>query len=271
MATTKHSVAQAIILGLVITSSIVLASNVYAADNRQQLKRYMQAAAKSLAPPQREALAKIKNEDRRYLATTYYLRAGDSIEFRWSWTHDQIATYEQSTEYQETLAEIEKISARFAADNPRYQLYANVQVRSLEEQLSHWQTVRSIGVVAREFRKSALAELAQESYTRPQSEESVNRFRDFLITWRASWPPTLAAPGLSLHGQGRAYDFQIRDTNGNTIAGADTSTIDSIWERKGWTKKLSAAVHAASNKFVGPLTIPREPWHYEYRPADKSE
>jgi hypothetical protein len=249
----------------------VFANNVYAADKRQQLKQYMQTAAKSLAPAQREALAKIKNEDRRYLATTYYVRAGDSIATRWSWTRDQIATYEQSTEYQETLAEIEKISQRFAADNPKYQLYANVEVRSLEEQLARWQTVRSIGVVAREFRKVALAELAQEAYARPQSDESVNRFREFLVAWRASWPPTLAPPGLSLHGQGRAYDFRIQDLNGQTIAGADSSSIEKVWERKGWTKKLSVAVHAASDKFVGPLTIPREPWHYEYRPGNSTE
>jgi hypothetical protein len=270
MATTKQCLARALFMGLVITSSIVSASQVYAADKRQ-LKLYMQAAAKSLAPEQREALAKIKNEDRRYLATTYYVRAGDSIALRWSWTHDQIAAYEQSTEYQETLAEIEKISTRFAADNPKYRLYANVEVRSLEDQLAHWQTVRSIGVVAREFRKAAIAELAQESYARPQSDESNNRFREFLVAWRASWPPTLAPPGLSLHGKGRAYDFLIQDKNGRTIAGADSATINSIWEKKGWQKKLSSAVHAASDKFVGPLTIPREPWHYEYRPVNSPE
>jgi hypothetical protein len=238
----------------------------FAADETYQLKFYMQAAAESLPCEQLNALAKIKDVDRRYLAVPYYLGAGESLASRWSWTSSQIQEYEQSPEFKEALAEIEKISARFALDNPQYRLYANTRIRSLEEQLTRWQTVRSIGVAASQFRKAALRELAQEDFASPPNDESTKRFRHFLVTWRASPPPSLAAPGLSLHGQGRAYDFQIRDLQGRTIAGADTSTIRNIWDGAGWAEKLATAVHAASKHFVGPLATPREPWHYEYRP-----
>ena len=240
-----------------------------AAGPETRLRLYMQAAAHSLPSQQLNALTKIKDNNRRYLAMTYYLRAGDSITSRWSWTTTQINDYAESVEFKETLAEIEKITTRFAADNPKYQLYANTQIRSLEEQLSRWQAVRSIGIAASQLQKDALEELSQKFYATsqtPLSDATVERFRQFLVTWRAASPPTLAAPGLSLHGQGRAYDFQIRDLRGRTIAGADTATIKVIWDGQGWAKKLASAVQASSSKFVGPLAMPREPWHYEYRP-----
>jgi hypothetical protein len=50
------------------------------------------------------------------------------------------------------------------------------------------------------------------------------------------------------------------------IAGPDSSSIGPVWDGQGWTKKLSTAVFAASNKFKGPLANPREPWHYDYVP-----
>jgi hypothetical protein len=74
------------------------------------------------------------------------------------------------------------------------------------------------------------------------------------------------APGLSLHGRGRAYDFQILDEAGRTVADTSTSTVAAVWEDHGWAEKLSQAVHSASNKFTGPLENPNEPWHYEYQP-----
>ncbi|MBC7982802.1 MAG: hypothetical protein H7Y02_03000, partial [Candidatus Obscuribacterales bacterium] len=199
----------------------------------------MQVASQSLGAEQIDALKEIKDDDKRHLAMTYYLRAGKSIGARWSWTSERIKAYEQSAEYAQTLAEINTIAARFAADNPGYLLFTNTQVRSLEEQIARWQTVRSIAVAASELRKAALTQLAQASYEVAPSPASSKRFRVFLTTWRASPAPTLAAPGLSLHGRGRAYDFQIHDKKGRTVVGTDTSTIRAIWDGQGWTEKLS--------------------------------
>jgi len=225
----------------------------------------MQGASDSLAGEQRDALRQITDDAKRHLAMTYYLRAGDSIVERWSWTHARVEAYRRSAEFSEARAEIEKIAARFAAENPPYRLYTNTQVRSLEEQVARWQSVASIGVAANELRKAALAELSAETYTMLPSAASLQRFRQFLIAWRAPRPPTLAAPGMSLHGRGRAFDFQIRDEMGRTVAGTDTATIRTVWDAQGWAKKLSRTVHAASDRLAGPLAAPREPWHYEYR------
>jgi hypothetical protein len=236
-------------------------------DRAQQLRAYMLAASTFLAVEQLAALSNISNEQRRDLAMTYYLRAGDSVSSRWSWTSDQVRAYERSTDYSAAMAEIEKISGRFSVDNPEYVLHANPGVRSLETQLALWETVSSVGEAASELRDDALQTLAHGSYGNAPDEVSIQPFRAFLDTWRASRWPTVVAPGLSMHGQGRAYDFQVLDKHGRTVADTDTSRSGRIWDEQGWTEKLSRAVHAASGKFVGPLLEPYEPWHYEYRAA----
>jgi hypothetical protein len=77
------------------------------------------------------------------------------------------------------------------------------------------------------------------------------------------YPPPLAAPGLSRHGQARAFDFSIRRGD-QIIAGTETSRIPSAWDAAGWTARLRRAVLETSDSFSGPLQYPREPWHYEY-------
>ena len=231
------------------------------------LDAYMLAASADLGAAQLDALLKIKDDDRRYLAMTYYLRAGSSIASRWSWTDEQIRAYEKSPEYSAALAEIQNISARFATDNSGYSLYANTRIRSLEAQLSEWEKAASVGESAAELREAALATLLDPSYGQEPNETSIKRFCAFLNRWRASHWPTFMAPGLSMHGRGRAFDFQIRDESGHTVADTDASTVTSIWEgEQRWAEKLSHAVHAAGTHFTGPLLKPYEPWHYEYRP-----
>ena len=85
-----------------------------------------------------ETVGRIDGEGRQLLALRSYLRASNSIAARWSWTQKQIETYRQSAEYEALLAEIERIRARFEADNPGYQLYANTDVRSLDLQIERW-------------------------------------------------------------------------------------------------------------------------------------
>jgi hypothetical protein len=89
--------------------------------------------------------------------------------------------------------------------------------------------------------------------------------RPFLVEWRPATLPTLAAPGLSLHGQLRAFDFQIQRGD-QTIAGPDSTTIRGVWAAQGWTERLATAVRSASTRLQGPLRTPDEPWHYVYSP-----
>ena len=197
-------------------------------DRAAQLKTYMHMAAGSLGAPQRAALAKIEDDDKRDLAMTYYLRAGVNISSRWSWTAAQIENYQKSAAHAAALGELERIRSAFAENHPGYQLYANTQIRSLEEQLQRWQEVRSIAAPATQLRNDALAHLAEHSYVLVPDAVSRKRFIGYLITWRASAAPSLAAPGLSLHGRGRAYDFQVRDLKGRTVAGTDTATMRTV-------------------------------------------
>jgi hypothetical protein len=171
-------------------------------------------------------------------------------------------------EFLNAKAEIDRISKRFAEHNPKYRLFVNTEIRSLEKQIERWQQVKSIELTGSQLRQAALKFLSQadRNLKAIPDKESLRHFVGFLTGWRASPPPTLAAPGLSLHGRGRAFDFQVRDATGRTVAGTDSSTIKSAWDASGWTAKLSKAVHGASDRFVGPLEAPREPWHYQYVP-----
>ena len=225
----------------------------------------MLAASSVLGAEQLDMLSKINDEDRRHLAMTFYLRAGSSIATRWSWTAEQIKTYEKSAQHKAALAELEKVVAHFSVENPEYVLHVNTRIRSLEEQTTLWHTVSSVGDAATALREAALATL--KSFPKDPDEAAVKRFRSFLNAWRAPRWTTVMAPGMSLHGRGRAYDFQIRDKKGGMIADNNASSVATVWDRQGWRDKLSHAVHAASSKFKGPLLKPNEPWHYEYEPG----
>lgn len=205
-----------------------------------------------------ETIDRIDGEGRQLLALRSYLRASSSVAARWSWTEDQIETYRQSGEYEALLAEIERIRTRFEADNPGYQLYANTQVRSLDIQIERWNGNATVGRVADDLQQKACLKLAA-------SRSHQGSLRDFLNAWIPEEPPPLAAPGLSQHGRARAIDFQVHQGN-KVIAGADTQDIQDAWIAKGWARKLAAAIKSTSTKFVGPLKMPNEPWHFEYRP-----
>ncbi|MEJ7710158.1 MAG: hypothetical protein WKF84_09910 [Pyrinomonadaceae bacterium] len=58
-------------------------------------------------------------------------------------------------------------------------------------------------------------------------------------------------------------DFVVK-RGSQVVAGTLSANIKSEWEDAGWGRKLNEAVKSSSNKFTGPLTSPREPWHYSY-------
>jgi hypothetical protein len=220
-------------------------------DVRQQVNTLARAQGEQIVA----ALDRIDGTDRRLLALRSYLRSARSLDGRWSWTQAQIDAYRDSSEYRELLAEIDKISDRFAADNPGYTLYANTEVRSLDLQIERWNENRGVGTIASDL----YAAVCGSGATKPQA------LRSFLLQWQPESPPPLAAPGLSPHGRARAIDFQVQQ-GARLVAGTSTAAIETEWVAAGWRQKLRAAVAASSSKFHGPLTSPNEPWHYEYRP-----
>lgn len=233
------------------------------ASTDDALDKYLQHIAASLPRKAAETLQQIDGTPRRLLATRAYLRAGDELRSRWSWSMDEIHEHARSAEYRAFLNETDKVRARFEAQNPGYTLYANTEARSLELQITRFNTNKSVARVAASLHEQARAEIDKAAYDSPERADSVQHFKLFLTRWRPPTAAPLAAPGISRHGQLRAIDFQIMKGNA-IVAPTDTGTVKRNWDTPGWTKKLQVA--AAGSNFRGPLQSPYEPWHYEYDP-----
>jgi hypothetical protein len=229
----------------------------------QRLEQYLDRVAATLPPHTAETLSKIEGTPRRLLATRSYLRAGEDLRARWSWSAEEIRAHTQSAEHRALIDETAAVRRRFEAQNPGYTLYANTEARSLELQVSRYNSNKSVGRAANQLRKSALAEVFRPEYNSPAESESVERFKKFLTGWRPPTAAALAAPGISRHGQLRAIDFQIMK-NGAIVAPTETASVKRNWDAPGWTEKLQAAM--SGTKFRGPLRSPYEPWHYEFDP-----
>lgn len=228
------------------------------------LANHLSALAATLGPPERKTLVQIPQLDRRLLALRAYVRAGDNLSARWSWTEDQIRQYGKSAEYRRLLEELERIRAEFERRNPGYTLYANTQVRSLDVQLERWNSNPRVGKTAANLKDAAQAELAGGPDR--VSASSIDGFKRFLRSWRPAPVSPLAAPGLSAHGQMRAVDFQIM-RDGRIVAATEVGAVAREWEATGWARRLKTAIVASEAPFEGPLQSPSEPWHYEYKGA----
>lgn len=213
------------------------------------------AAAANLPAPARAALDRIEGGGRQLLALRGYLRASE-LGPRWSWDEAQVQAYQGSAEQQAAHAEVARVQARFAADNPGYQLHVNLQVRSLGEQLRTWNGNASVAAAAAALEADAVAACARAG---------ADGFGAWLRGWQTPAPVNLAAPGLSAHGQGRAYDFQVM-RGPVLVAGTDSAQVATRWVADGWAGRLAAAVRDSGAAFTGPLRSPDEPWHYSYVP-----
>ena len=251
------------------TLLLVLASFAAGADgasNQARLADYTHAVAASLPSATQRTLALIDGTPRQLLALRSYVRAGDRVAERWSWTDEQIEAFSKTREYRQLLREVKGIKARFEADNPGYTLYANTEVRSLDVQIERWNSNGSVKAVARRIERAALRELARQDYSEKPDALSVERFSEFLRHWHPPTPPALAAPGISKHGQLRAIDFAVFK-DGKVIAPTNLKASESVWVREGWSDRLKQAT--LNTRFDGPLRVPHEPWHYEYDPSKK--
>lgn len=241
---------------------MMAASPLWAADSTV----LQNALAKNLPVMAADALAEIPDPGPKLLAARSYYRSLAHLDSRWSWDEAKIAAFQDSSEQRALLAEIDRVAQHFSQNNPGYALYANTNVRSLDQQISSWNSNASV-ITAGE---SLLASLANES-SMPLTAENT-KLPEQLKTWLGAHvpnpSPNLAAPGLSAHGQMRAIDFQI-EKNGVLIAPADTDKVDSIWRAQGWDAKLKASIIEAGPAFQGPLVSPDEPWHYTYTTDDK--
>ena len=139
--------------------------------------------------------------------------------------------------------------------------------RSLDVQVEHWNSNESVQAAAREILAAAQALIFSPGFPANHPEQAREALKAFLSGYKPVPTPTIAAPGLSLHGQMRAIDFQVHQ-GGRVVAGPSTATIATDWAAAGWAAKLDAAVREASNRFVGPQATPPAPWHYTYVPEE---
>jgi len=222
---------------------------------------YIEAATATLPIEQQQALERISTDDLRLLALRAYVRAGKNLRDRWSWTDEQIRTYEKSVEYDQLRSDIAAITREFERRHAGYTLYANTQVRSLDTQIERWNANPRVAKTAAKLREHVASTL--RNAPRQPDGRSVERFVEVLKSWRPSPAAPLAAPGLSMHGQSRAIDFQIMK-GGKIVAATEVGAVTREWDEAGWTRRLKEAIAAASPRFKGPLASPNEPWHYEY-------
>jgi hypothetical protein len=247
-------------------ATIMLPQSARAGDEADAaLVQYIEALAAEQDPRVADALSRIDGTGRRVLALRSYVRGRAHLADRWSWTSEQIAAYAGTSEHGELQQEIARVNDAFARENPGFELWVNPQVRSLDIQLEHWNTNESVAAAAANLLAAVSEVVASPTFPAAQPARAMKALESFLASYVPVPTPTIAAPGLSPHGQMRAIDFQVQQGD-RIVAGSRTSTIDTEWDAAGWSAKLDAAVRAASQRFVGPLASPREPWHYTYSP-----
>ena len=213
-----------------------------------------------------EALGRIEGTGRKLLALRSYLRSREHLAERWSWTDEQIADWEGSPEHTDLAREVERVKAAFARENPGYELWVNPQVRSLDAQIASWNGNESVAAASEGLLALASEYVDTAGFRAERPDRQAADFARFITGYVPTPTPTVAAPGLSPHGQMRAIDFQVH-RGGEIVAGPKSATIAAVWDAEGWAERLDAAVREGSAHFVGPLATPREPWHYTYTPA----
>src|SRR5262249_12202066 len=114
----------------------------------QSVHEYLLAVSHDLPSVAKEAVQRVEESPRQLLAVRGYLRAGQHLDSRWSWSADEVRRYEAGEEYRVLLAEIDAVRQRFEARNPGYSLYANTVTRTLDLQLQRWNSSIAVGIVA---------------------------------------------------------------------------------------------------------------------------
>lgn len=223
----------------------------------------LDALAAELDPRAAAALVAIDGTERRLLAARSYVRSSTSLAQRWSWDSAQTDAFLQSPGKIELDAAVAQVICQFQRSNPEHTLFVNPEFRTLERQVERWNTNDSVAQAAADL--AAKLRLASTGMPPGTTEEGRRLFRQLLTDTRPSPTPTLAAPGLSRHGQMGAIDFQVMKGN-ELVAGTESGSAKEQWDEAGWTSRLRGAVEAADAGFTGPLQDPYEPWHYEFDP-----
>ena len=240
----------------------MLASASHAGDT---VEEYIGALRAGLDARVVEALGAIEGTGRQLLAVRSYVRSAAQLDERWSWDEAQIAAYAVSPEKLRLDSAVARVRCHFESANPGHTLFVNEEIRSLDRQIEKWNRSETIKRSADYMLETFRAEVARPKFPKASSPKGVTAFRSLLVAFKPVPTPSLAAPGLSLHGRMRAVDFQVM-AGDRLVADTNVATVVETWEASGWKAKLKRAVDEANAGFVGPLENPDEPWHYDFRP-----
>jgi GNAT superfamily N-acetyltransferase len=255
------------ILTMVMLTAVVEAVPQSVVDADELIRQRLDEVLAQLPPQVQGAAAAIPDPGRRLLAVRAYLRAGEGLAARWSWSSGEASAFNDSAPSRELQRAISVVQCVFNAANPGYSLYVNPEFRNIGIQLERWNQNESVGLAARRLLAQLRREAATAGVADGDAAVGTARLRLYLSNHAPEPVPTLAAPGLSPHGQVRAIDFQVRRGD-RIIASTRAAAIESEWERTGWAKRLADAVVASGEAFEGPLRSPREPWHFSYSGRD---
>ncbi|MGB3502663.1 MAG: hypothetical protein WBA44_13645 [Mesorhizobium sp.] len=224
-----------------------------------QAETPVEALSADIAPRAREVLTQIPDNGRKLLALRSYLRSHGSINKRWSWTQAEIDAYLKSDPYVTAMAAVAAVIKAFEVKNPGHTLRVNTDIRSLDEQIGKWNSNGSVSAAG------AALDGAYKTWIAGNPKANAEALGAFLKGWQPGTTVMLAAPGLTAHGRGEAFDFQVLK-DGKVVAGADSGSISGQWRDGGWSARLQEAVKLSTMPFDGPLKDPDEPWHYDYNP-----
>jgi hypothetical protein len=230
---------------------------------------HLAALAATLDPRAAATLAAIAGVDRRLLAARSYLRSARTLDSRWSWSAQDLERWQGSDAQRRHDAAIARVACEFAAADPGHSLHVNPRLRTLEEQVAQWNANESVGAAAARFGAAAATATRAPGFPPPGSPAGRAAFERLLVEHAPEPTPTLAAPGLSLHGRMQAVDFHV-ERDGSSVAAPDAASVATVWRAGGWEARLRAAIDAADVGFVGPLRSPDEPWHYDWTDAASS-
>ncbi len=245
-----------------VLSLIAAALPAFGAD---LLAQHLAGIRAELDPRASVALQSIDGTGPRLLAARAYLRNAAHLADRWSWTSEEAAAFERSPAKASLDAAVGRVRCEFEGANPGHTLFVNPSLRTLEIQVEHWNRNTSVARAAAHLREVLGADVRAAGFPAPAQPGASAAFRQRLMGHKPEPTPTIAAPGLSLHGRMNAVDFQVW-ARGRIVAGPDTRSIPAAWDAGGWAARLQQAVAAADAGFAGPLEKPYEPWHYDYRP-----
>src|SRR5262249_43513987 len=162
---------------------------------------------------------------RQLLALRYYLaRSSRELRNRWAWTPAQAARFQKTKEYATIVAEVEKVRTKFAELNPGYTLKVKLELRTLAEQITSWNQMPSVAAAADVVTTTCRIAMNDTAYADAPVADDIKRFKQFLLRCKVTVVPTVAVPGLSQHGQLRAFDFVVMQGD-RIIASTETATI----------------------------------------------